>query len=41
MAGFDVTFTTLGRTFAFVSDAAPTRGTADVYVDGVLRPTSR
>ncbi len=31
-----MTFTTLGRTIAFVSDVALTRGTADVYVDGVL-----
>ena len=35
-AGFDVTFTTLGRTLAFVTDVAPSRGTADVYIDGVL-----
>ena len=35
--GNDATFTTLARTLAFVTTKSPIRGTADVYVDGVLK----
>jgi hypothetical protein len=34
--GAEVSFTTTGQTFAWVSVKGPTRGYADVYVDGVL-----
>lgn len=35
--GNDATFTTLSRTIAWVTTKSPTRGSADVYVDGVLK----
>ena len=35
--GNDATFTTLARTIAFVTTKSPNRGSADIYVDGVLR----
>ena len=36
-AGFDATFTTVARTITWVAAKGPARGTADVYVDGVLK----
>jgi len=35
--GNDATFTTLARTIAFVTTKSTNRGSADIYVDGVLR----
>jgi VCBS repeat-containing protein len=35
-AGLSASFTSIGRTFSWVSSRGPTRGTADVYIDGVL-----
>ena len=36
-AGSAVSLTTTGRTFAFVTNRNTARGTADVYIDGVLQ----
>ena len=36
-AGRSATLTTTGRTFTWIGVKGPTRGTADVYVDGVLK----
>ncbi len=36
-AGASAAFTTSGRTFAWIANRGSSRGTADVYVDGVLR----
>jgi hypothetical protein len=38
-AGNSATFTGIGKTFAWISERGPARGSAKVYQDGVLKAT--